>query len=447
MKYLIVLIIYLLCLKYQQSAPTSTDLEDISLSKKVKALSKLGEELVVDEIRKALMGIKHMKKIIERNEAKHENILKSLKKTKEESQEAVRLLQDINEKLNEAESQCKQSLKAEWEACEACLDGSCIKFFINSCSQQDLETFVVKELSKEPSPMSLISGSTEEEYKSKHYMAAQLSKKESLFSQLMSEARTLFNQSIAFFKNFHNGFNESFPIFFLSDFNTLNVSTPYKDPVIISDYFEHWDFSGLLQSVYEFGQSVFEMMTDVFVTMYKKFSGDLKDGYLPLQESPVHLRSMPSKILCNELQNASECLLFQKTCQQCYESVMKDCADVIELHFKSEAAFKLVNVSQEQYEDIARLMQQHTDEMFNLVSQMKDEYGWVTEHNNVTSGSDTIFSIERVSLSPNKDTIVEARIFSSNTFIIRVPANTEVDNPQFIQYIVDKALEHHKNNF
>ncbi|CAJ0950339.1 unnamed protein product, partial [Ranitomeya imitator] len=86
MKYLFALMIYLLCLKHQQGAPTSRDLEDKSLSKKIKALSKVGEEYVVQEIKKALMGVKQMKKLMERNEEKHENILKSLKKTKEENQ-------------------------------------------------------------------------------------------------------------------------------------------------------------------------------------------------------------------------------------------------------------------------------------------------------------------------------------------------------------------------
>lgn len=451
MKYLLALIIYLLCLKHQQSAPTSTDVEDISHSKKIKALSKLGEEYVVQEIRKALMGVKQMKKIMERNEEKHENILKSLKKTKEENQEAMRLLEDINEKLNEAETLCKKSLSAEWEACKACLEWSCIKFYTNSCSQQDLQTFVDKaqQLFKESPPTNLISGNMED--KSEHYMALELSQKESLFSQIMSDVGSIFNQSITFLKNFHNGFNGSFQNFFLSNVNQLDISTstmlPERDPVVISDYFEHWDLSGVLQSLYEFGQSVFEVMTDIFILMYKKFSGDLKDPYITPQESPVHLRSLPSKILCNELQNASECLLFQKRCQVCYESVMKDCPDVIELHLKSEAAFKLVNVSRQQYEDVVQLLQQHTDETYNLVSQMKDEFGWVIEHTNITSSTDTVFNIERVSFNPNTDTVVEARIFSTNNFILRVPANIEIDSPYFIQYIVDKSLEHHKNDF
>ncbi|XP_073532812.1 clusterin-like protein 1 isoform X1 [Phyllobates terribilis] len=457
MKYLFALMIYLLCLKHQQSAPTLTDLEDKSLSKKIKALSKVGEEYVVQEIRKALVGVKQMKKIMERNEEKHENILKSLKKTKDENQEAVRLFEDINVKLNEAEIQCKQFLNTEWEGCKSCLEWSCIKFYANSCSQQELQTFVAKaqQLLKESPPLSLISGNIEEEYKSEHYMAVQPSKKKSVFSQLMTDISTLFNKSIAFFRN-HNGFNESFQNNFFSDFNQLNVNNstmmPNRDQVIISNYFEHWDFPSLLQSLYEFGQSVFEIMADVFVIMYKKFNGDLSDDdlndtYMPLQDSPVHSRSMPSKILCNELQNASECLLFQKRCQLCYESVMKDCPDVIELHLKSEAAFKLVNVSRQQYEDVTQIVQQHTEESFNLVSQMKDQFGWVTEHTNITSDTDSIFNIEKVSFSPNTDTVVEARIFSANNFIILVPANIEVDSPQFIQYIVDKSLEYHKNNF
>ncbi|XP_073532813.1 clusterin-like protein 1 isoform X2 [Phyllobates terribilis] len=417
MKYLFALMIYLLCLKHQQSAPTLTDLEDKSLSKKIKALSKVGEEYVVQEIRKALVGVKQMKKIMERNEEKHENILKSLKKTKDENQEAVRLFEDINVKLNEAEIQCKQFLNTEWEGCKSCLEWSCIKFYANSCSQQELQTFVAKaqQLLKESPPLSLISGNIEEEYKSEHYMAVQPSKKKSVFSQLMTDISTLFNKSIAFFRN-HNGFNESFQNNFFSDFNQLNVNNstmmPNRDQVIISNYFEHWDFPSLLQSLYEFGQSVFEIMADVFVIMYKKFNGDLSDDdlndtYMPLQ----------------------------------------DCPDVIELHLKSEAAFKLVNVSRQQYEDVTQIVQQHTEESFNLVSQMKDQFGWVTEHTNITSDTDSIFNIEKVSFSPNTDTVVEARIFSANNFIILVPANIEVDSPQFIQYIVDKSLEYHKNNF
>ncbi|XP_077123811.1 clusterin-like protein 1 [Ranitomeya variabilis] len=450
MKYLFALMIYLLCLKHQQSAPTSTDLEDKSLSKKIKALSKVGEEYVVQEIKKALMGVKQMKKLMERNEEKHENILKSLKKTKEENKEAVRLFEDIIEKLNEAEIQCRQSLNTEWEGCKSCLEWSCIKFYANSCSHQELQTFVVKLLKESPS-ISLISRNTEEEYKSEYYMAAQPSKKKSMFSQLKTDVSTLFNKSVAFFRNYHNGFNESFQNNFFSDFNQLNVNNsttmPDRDQVIISNYFEHWDFPGLLQSLYEFGQSIFEIMADVFVIMFKKFNGDLNETYMPLQDSPVHPRSMPSKILCNELQNASECLLFQKRCQLCYESVMKDCPDVIELHLKSEAALKLVNVSRQQYDDVTQIVQQHTEESFNLANQMKKQFGWVTEQTNRTSDTDSVFNIEKVSFSPNTDSVVEARIFSSNNFIILVPANIEVDSPQFIQYIVDKSLEHHKNNF
>ncbi|XP_040289838.1 clusterin-like protein 1 [Bufo bufo] len=413
------------------------------------ALSKLGEEYVEQEIKKALMGVKQMKKIMERNEEKHESILKSLKKTKEENQEAVRLFEDINQKMDEAETQCKQSLKTQWEGCEACLEWSCIQFYTNSCSQQDLKNFVKdQQFFKESPPMSLISGNIEEKYKSEHYIAAQLSQKENLFSQLMSDVSALFNQSIAFFKNFHN---ESFQNYFLSSLVQLDISTstmmPDRDPVIVSHYFENWDFSHMLKSLYEFGQSVFEIVTDVFVMMYKKFNGDLKDPYIQSQESPVHPRSMPTITLCNQLQNASECLLFQKRCQLCYESVIKDCPDVVELRWNSEAAFRLVNVSRQQYEDVVQLVQQHTDETLNLVSQMKDQFGWVTEHTNTSSGTNTIFSIEKVLLNPNTDTVVEARIFSSNNFIIMVPANIEVDSPQFIQYIVAKSLEHHKNNF
>ncbi|XP_075069488.1 clusterin-like protein 1 [Mixophyes fleayi] len=459
MKYLFALITCLLCLKHQQSAPTSKELEDSSLSKKMRALSKHGEEYVEQEVKKALLGVKQMKKIMERNEEKHENILKSLRKTKEEKMETVRLFEDINEKLSEAETQCKQLLKNKWDVCKACFEWSCITFYTNSCSQQGLQTFLVKaqESFKKWPPLNLISENVEEKIMGEYYMAAQLSQSESTFSQLMNDVSAMFNQSIAFFRNFRLEFDQSFQNFFLADINRLDMETtsivPDQKPVVTLADFDHWDFSSLFQGLYEFGQTIFGVIGDAFVMMYSNFSNDAEGSYVPLPEVPAYLKFVPSKMVCNDLQNASECSLFQERCQLCYEPVMKDCPDVVELLMKSEEAYKLVHLSTKQYEDVVQLVQQHTDDTLNLVTQMKDRFGWVTQHSNMTSATDTIFNIEKVSFSPNienpalYDTVAEVRIFTSPSFIIRVPYNLDIDSTQFIQYISDKALEHHKNNF
>lgn len=50
------------------------------------ALSEVGEKYVDEEVKKALIGIKHMKIMMERNEDKHIDLMKTLKKSSEEKQ-------------------------------------------------------------------------------------------------------------------------------------------------------------------------------------------------------------------------------------------------------------------------------------------------------------------------------------------------------------------------
>ncbi|XP_068093332.1 clusterin-like protein 1 isoform X2 [Hyperolius riggenbachi] len=399
MKYLLVLSTFLLCWKYHQTVPVLAELEASSQSKKLKELSKLGEDYLGQEIKKALLGMRQMKEIMEKNAEQHENIQKSLKKTQEEK-----------------------------EACE----------FLKEWSLPSSNT-----------------NTTEEKSMSGYNVADELSQANGIFSQLMSDVGIMFNQSIVFFTSVQKVIGNSFQKLFLSDVKQGDATTagPDRDPVIISNHDEHWDFSSLFQSLYEFGQSVFEAMSDAVVKIYKTISNNTEDFSILPGEAPAHLKSTPSNIKCNELQNASECWLFQDKCQQCYESAMKDCPDVKELQLKSEVAFKLVNVSAEQYEDVVQLAQQHTDDTFHLVSQMKQKFGWVAGHANATSRTGTIFSIEKVSFSPDAeeqnvhDRVVEVRIFTSPNVEIKLPANISIESQEFIQYVTEKALEYHKNNF
>lgn len=49
-------------------------------------LSEVGEKYVDDEVKKALIGIKQMKIMMEKNEDKHIDLMKTLKKSSEEKQ-------------------------------------------------------------------------------------------------------------------------------------------------------------------------------------------------------------------------------------------------------------------------------------------------------------------------------------------------------------------------
>ena len=63
---------------------------------------------------------------------------------------------------------------------------------------------------------------------------------------------------------------------------------------------------------------------------------------------------------------------------------------------KFDEAFKLVNLSGEQYEQILKMVQRHTEDTSYLLNKMKERFGWVSELSNMTIGPENIFNIVKV---------------------------------------------------
>ncbi|KAM4706200.1 clusterin-like protein 1 isoform 2-T2 [Rhinophrynus dorsalis] len=463
MKPAFVLATYLLWLKHLHSAPTS-ELEDSALSKKLQVLTELGEGYVIQEIKVALTGVKQMKKIMESNEEKHDNILKSLQKNMDEKAEAVRLFEEVNERLNEAETQCKEFQRTNWNGCKPCLERSCIKLYTKNCSQQEFPSLYTKveDIFKEWLPLSHIFQNGEEKGLIERYdkEAIEIVKAESSFNQLVADISTLLNHSIGFFKHVRQEFDQTFQRLFISDMTLPDPDTqivvPKEDPERILEFVTHWDLSGWLQSFFDFSQDVFHSISDSVSKTFQYFSNNSKGFLAPLEDdsSPFGDPDLKqNQIICKELQNSSGCLPFHRKCQLCHENFMKDCPEMLELRVKSEEAFKLVNISEQQYEDLAQIVQQHVEDTANLMTHMKEKFGWVAERNNETFGTDNIFRIEKVSFGINSEgatsneTIVEVNILTSPTFTVSVPGHLDLENPKFIQYVAEKALQLYKKNF
>ncbi len=64
-------------------------------------------------------------------------------------QGAAEITQDIEKKLNEAEQQCKESLKSSWEECRPCLEDTCKNFYTNTC-RRGFATFTNKVQNSHP---------------------------------------------------------------------------------------------------------------------------------------------------------------------------------------------------------------------------------------------------------------------------------------------------------
>ncbi|NXD07895.1 CLUL1 protein, partial [Nothocercus nigrocapillus] len=459
MKYRWLFIIYVIWLNGHQCAPTKQ--EEMNLRENLKVLSEVGEKYVDEEVKRALTGIKQMKIMMERNEDKHVDLMKTLKKSSEEKKEALRLMDEVKERLEEEEKQCQISLKNVWDECKSCLESTCMRFY-TTC-RRGLSTFKrkVEDFLKKIPTLTF----TFHEDKGKDIQFnekperedAQLVKMEGLFSQLLSDMGSIFDRSFVFFKQMQKEFDQSFQTYFMSD---LDLNEPPSIPAFPEDTNRNvglqkdWGIPGFLQVVFDFSKTVFEGVSEVITEVFDGYTDNRRE----LPERAKGKSGMFSNIisghqrsLCKELhENSSGCLRFHERCQKCQDNLLHDCPNVPELHIKFDEAFKLVNLSGEQYEQILQMVQRHTEDTSFLLNKMKERFGWVSELSNTTIGPENIFNIVKVvpgDLSGTNETVVDVNILTSPTFTIKVPPNLDPKSAEFIEYIAGKALQLYKQNF
>ncbi|NWX88869.1 CLUL1 protein, partial [Nothoprocta ornata] len=463
MKYSWLFIIYVMWLNGHQCAPTKQ--EEINLRENLKVLSEVGEKYVDEEVKKALTGIKQMKIMMERNEDKHVDLMKTLKKSSEEKKEALRLMDEVKERLEEEEKQCQVSLKNVWDECKSCLESTCMRFY-TTC-RRGLSTFKRKVedfLKKIPTIMFMFhedKGKDIQFNEKPEKEDAQLVKMEGLFSQLLSDMGSIFDRSFVFFKQMQKEFDQSFQTYFMSD---LDLNESPSIPAFPEDTNRNvglqkdWGIPGFLQAVFDFSKTVFEGVTEVITEVFDGYTDNRRD--LPEQTKGKYsdrsgmfsnIASGHRRTLCKDLhENSSGCLQFHERCQKCQDNLLHDCPNVPELHIKFDEAFKLVNLSGEQYEQILQMVQRHTEDTSFLLNKMKERFGWVSELSNTTIGPENIFNIVKVvpgGLSGTNETVVDVNILTSPTFTIKVPPNLDPKSAEFIEYIAGKALQLYKQNF
>uniref|UniRef100_A0A7M4F212 Clusterin n=2 Tax=Crocodylus porosus TaxID=8502 RepID=A0A7M4F212_CROPO len=455
-----IFLIHMLWLKAHQCAPTK---KEMNLQENLKMLSEIGEKYVDEEVKKALTGIKQMQIMMERNGDKHVDLMKTLKRTDQEKKEALQLMDEVKERLEEEERQCQVSLKNVWNECESCLESNCMRFY-TTC-RASLSTIVnkVEDFFRKISPVIFSfyedQGKDLQSNEKNEKEDTQLVKMEDIFSQLASDMGTLFDKSFVFFKQMQTEFDQSFQTYFMSDVNLTeshNVPALPEDSKKNSSFHKNWDMSGFLQVVFDFGKTVFEGVSKVIT---KAFDGNSdNNAELPEQAKDADENGMFSMTatgregtLCKDFpQNSAGCSQFHERCQKCQDMLMKDCPNIPELHAKLDEALKLVNISSEQYEQILQLIQHHTEDTSYLLNKMKERFGWVSELSNVTIRSENIFNIVKMSpgdsSSPN-ETVVDVNILTSPTFTIKVPHDLDTESSEFIEYIAGKALQLYKQNF
>ncbi|KAL4682517.1 hypothetical protein H8959_002072 [Pygathrix nigripes] len=236
---LLVFIVYLLWLKDCHCAPTWKD--KTAISENLKSFSEVGEIDPDEEVKKALIGIKQMKIMMERNEKEHTNLMSTLKKCREEKQEALKILNEVQEHLEEEERLCQIE-----------------RFF------QKIYQFLFPFHEDNEKDLPISEKLIEED--------AQLTQMEDVFSQLTVDVNSLFDRSFNVFRQMQQEFDQTFQSHFISDTDlTERYFFPAfsKEPMTKADLEQRWDIPNFFQLFCNFSVSIYESVSETITKTLK----------------------------------------------------------------------------------------------------------------------------------------------------------------------------------
>uniref|UniRef100_A0A3Q0R205 Clusterin n=1 Tax=Amphilophus citrinellus TaxID=61819 RepID=A0A3Q0R205_AMPCI len=451
MKLLLGLTLLLVTLGVLNSAPNSLlfSFSELSLD---------GEKLVDEEVRRALYGVKQMKEVMWRNDEKHKHLMSSLRHSSDKKKGAAELAKEVTEKLQEAEEQCKESLQSEWEECRPCLEDACKTFYTSTC-RRGFSTFhtkvenFFKRVSRRFGPREPSLEAGDILVNQDNNTDSEVTQIEDSFNRLINKVGTLVNRSVTLVSKLSNRLDKALQRAFLNDTGVLTEATtsdPY-DPAQDSGFLQGVGLEEVLESFFDFGKSVVEefgaVVTQVLDDIHKTMEEEKKGKRQSLP------RFLQNRKLCRSLRRqTSECWQLQNQCEACQGALLTECPSVRELHVELDEVSQLVDISKEQYDEILSIVQHHTDETVNWLSNMAAEFSWVAEAVSNSSTPQNIFRITKVRRNEGKgykegketDTKVEVNILNSPPLILTVPSELELQDPAFIQYVAQEALEKYK---
>ncbi|XP_029416413.1 clusterin-like protein 1 [Nannospalax galili] len=456
---LLALTVYLLWLKGCHSAPTWND--KTAIDGNLKSFSDTGWIDAGGEVEKALIGIKQMKILMERREEEHTKLMKTLRKCKEEKQEALKLMNEVQDHLEEEEKLYQVSSADSWDECRSCLESNCMRFYTTcqpgwSFVKNMMEQFLRRmyqflfPLSDEAEDRPTSEKLTEEDL--------QVTQMEDVFSQLTMDVKSLFNRSFCIFKQMQQEFDQAFQAYFISD---IDLVEPYFSPALPKELTkkeelgQRWDISSFFQKFCDFSLSLYGRVQETITKMLNA----IEDSWKPDKESDQG--DLTSEMLrdedgglCEELdQNVSGCFKFHKRCQKCQDYLSEDCPDVPELYIEFLEALKLVNISNQQYNQIVQMAQYHLDDTRYLMEKMREEFGWVSGLARYTPAAEDIFnstkavsSIPEENSSKQEEMMADLHILPPLNSTLKTPPEESAESFNFIDYVVAKVLQHIKQH-
>uniref|UniRef100_A0A673VM05 Clusterin n=1 Tax=Salmo trutta TaxID=8032 RepID=A0A673VM05_SALTR len=366
-------------------------------------LSRDGEHYVDEEMKRALFGVKRMKEVMEKNQEKHEHLMKTLKESKAEL------------KLQKAEEQCHDSLRTSFMECRPCLEDTCKTFYTSTCRRGfssfsfKVDEFFRKLSSQLETPDQVVNQNQDNlnQTQNSDDPDLELVRLNASFSQMQGKMSSLHNRSTELVNKMHQEFGHGFWVAFTTKLKPKPLSPTQESP------------SG-----------------GFFMGMGRLSSMGLddKEYYISLDRVMLNVRNVS---------------IFP-TLPYLYH-VPPECPSVRELHSALEETYLLLNTSRLQYEEMLQVVQKHTDDTHTWLNTMEAKYGWVTQLTNGTLGPQHIFGVSAVVLQVRDngfkgDTRVVLNILNSPSLTLSVPAELEVQDSAFIQYVVQEALAHYKQS-
>ncbi|XP_076005516.1 clusterin-like protein 1 [Genypterus blacodes] len=422
----------------------------------LRQLSLDGERLVDEEVSRGLYGVKQMREVKWRNEQKHEHLMMSLRHSNNKKKGAAQLAEEVRERLQEAEGQCKDSLQEEWEECRPCLEDKCKTFYTSTC-RRGFATFKAKaenffhRVSRSFGPRELpVDAADIVVNQEPQSTDTELSHIEESFNQLMDKVGSVVNRSTELVSRMRSRFDKVLQQTFLTQFDEL-VEEPTSDPYYPardSGFLQGVGLEEVLDSFFDFGKSVVEEYGAVVTQVVDGLHETVEE--VKRRERDLLPRFLQNRKLCRNLRRqTSECWQLQSQCESCQGALLTECPSVRELHVELEEVSQLMDVSKEQYEEILSIVRRHTEETVSWLSNMAAEFSWVAEIVNNNDAPLNLFNVTTVVPDSHdeeaaSETKVGVNILNSPPLTLAVPGELELQDPAFIQFVAQEALDQYK---
>ncbi|XP_051581101.1 clusterin-like [Myxocyprinus asiaticus] len=432
--------------------PTKEELNQISM---------LSEKYLDKQIENAITGVKEMKTVMERSEENHKRFLSELEKTKQQKENALKNAQEMEEKLNEEQSVCNETMQALWEECKPCLRSTCVKYYSRTCSSgAGLVGRQLEEVLNRTSPISIwINGQNietlvdQDQKQTRHFQDL-----EERYTEVADGVDNIFMDSMRVFDHMR-AFHQ--PSFFPSPFRMPSIfgrpdTTASRAARVYRSPLHDPEFHGF--------HSMFRPMMEMARNMMESFGPHMGNEMdFPSQDGRVNedvIITKPfgnDKMTCREIRrNSAGCIQLKEECEKCKEIQHIDCSGKrpLEGPLKEELERALARAERftQEYNNILRRFEEQMFNTSSVLDLFNKQFGWVSSLANHTQNQDGFFKIQAVvskgmdNAENPADTKVSVKLFDGPDMSFTVPGDIPWSDPKFSEVVAQEALDRYKQN-